>query len=137
MKINCKKMILCLITVALLMGCVEQDIHKARATWFGNQNNEVIVAIAGRLNFMKEDTNFMKGIYMAVDEVNANNGIQGRLLTILEKDDKASVIEGTIIAQDIIQNPGVVAVIGHTSVAGRGSVADRAGVWGRPVPADR
>lgn len=115
MKINCKKMILSLITAALLMGCVEGDIHKARATWFRNQNHEVIIAIAGRLSFMKEDTLFMKGIYMAVDEVNGDNGIHGRQLKILEKDDKASVIEGTIVAQDILKNLGVVAVIGHTS----------------------
>ncbi|MEW9122498.1 MAG: ABC transporter substrate-binding protein [Thermotaleaceae bacterium] len=115
MKTNWKAIILCLLLVIFLVGCVEQDIHKARTAWIENQERDLLIAVAGRQNFLKEDTDFMKGVYMALDTVNSNNGINGRLLKILEKDDAASVVQGTIIAQDLAKNPAVVAVIGHTS----------------------
>ena len=39
-----------------------------------------------------------------IDEINENGGIDGRRIQIIEADDKASTMEGTVIAQKFVTN---------------------------------
>ncbi len=50
---------------------------------------------------------------MAVDEANAAGGVLGRRIRLAERDDKESVDEGRVVAQQLGADPDVVAVIGH------------------------
>ena len=54
-----------------------------------------------------------QGLQMAVDEVNGAGGVLGRPLTVLREDDHESVDRGRLVAQRLVQNQDVIAVIGH------------------------
>jgi branched-chain amino acid transport system substrate-binding protein len=54
-----------------------------------------------------------EGLDLAVEEINARGGIQGRQLRIVRFDDNESVNGGLRVAQEIAANPDIVAVIGH------------------------
>jgi branched-chain amino acid transport system substrate-binding protein len=59
------------------------------------------------------DMRFAQGLDLAVEEVNAAGGIQGRRIRLLKEDDRRSVNEGLLVAQRLAENPDVVAVVGH------------------------
>lgn len=100
----------------LLGGCTaDQDITKTREVWANKADSEICFGVAGRMSFMKEGTHFMKGIAMAVDEINQKGGIMGKPIRIIEEDDNGQFMEGTSIAQKFAENPMISAVIGHSS----------------------
>lgn len=100
----------------LLVGCmVGQDMAKTREAWSNKADGEICFGVAGRMSFMKEGTHFMKGIEMAVDEINQKGGIMGKPIRIIQEDDKGQFMEGTSIAQKFAENPRISAVIGHSS----------------------
>jgi len=57
---------------------------------------------------------FVHGICLAVKEINDKGGLLGRNLNILFRDDNGDVSEARIVAQSLVDNPEVMAVIGHT-----------------------
>ncbi len=63
--------------------------------------------------FSEMNSHFREGIQMAVEEINANGGINGRKLNIVCKDDHRDVTQGRLIAQQFADNPEIFAVIGH------------------------
>lgn len=54
------------------------------------------------------------GVLVAVDEINAQGGIQGRPLQLLVQDDENDALKGGAILREM-KEKGVVAVIGHTT----------------------
>jgi branched-chain amino acid transport system substrate-binding protein len=56
-----------------------------------------------------------RGIDLAVDEINGSGGINGRKLEILARDDEASGAKAASIAQELVANPEVLAVVGHVN----------------------
>ena len=56
---------------------------------------------------------FAEGLDMAVEEVNASGGVNGRPLRLERGDDGGSVDGGRAVAQRFADDPDVVAVIGH------------------------
>ncbi|MGH7648999.1 MAG: ABC transporter substrate-binding protein [Gemmatimonadaceae bacterium] len=56
---------------------------------------------------------FGDGLRMALDEVNATGGVDGRHVRVVRFDDQASVDKGRLVAEQIGADPNVVAVIGH------------------------
>lgn len=54
-----------------------------------------------------------KGIDLAVREVNASGGVLGRTVRIKRADDNESIVDGRLVAQRMIEDPNVFAVIGH------------------------
>lgn len=61
----------------------------------------------------KSGIRYGDGMELAVEEVNAAGGVRGRRLRILRVDDRESVDQGRVVAQQIASNPDVVAVVGH------------------------
>ena len=59
------------------------------------------------------DVLYRQGMELAVAEVNAARGVNGRSLRLKELDDHESVDDGRMVAQQLAREPGVVAVIGH------------------------
>src|SRR6056297_1751394 len=62
--------------------------------------------------YMDNGIEFDLGFQLALEEINAGGGINGRALKVLKADDKGSVAEGMKAAQYFIQQE-VAAVIGH------------------------
>src|SRR5690606_39739667 len=56
---------------------------------------------------------YSKGLDMAVAEINGAGGVLGRPLRIKRVDDRESVAEGRLAAQQLAEDREVVAVIGH------------------------
>ena len=73
--------------------------------------------IVGAAGPFKESYGVMsrRGIELAVDELNRNGGINGARLRILARDDEASGSRAAAIAQEFVNNPEVLAVVGHVN----------------------
>lgn len=56
-----------------------------------------------------------RGIDLAVEEINRAGGINGAPLKILARDDEANGSRAAAIAQELVQNPEVLAVVGHVN----------------------
>jgi branched-chain amino acid transport system substrate-binding protein len=56
-----------------------------------------------------------RGIDLAVEEINRAGGIDGKKLRIRSRDDQADGSRATTIAQELVSDPAVLAVIGHVN----------------------
>lgn len=97
----------------LLSGCGgTPDIATERAQRAEQAQGDILIGAAwpwvNRGSWMYGD-----GMQMAVDEINAAGGVLGRSVQIIREDDQESVTQGRLAAQRFIDNPDVVAVIGH------------------------
>ena len=61
-------------------------------------------------NYGKESRN---GMNMAVDEINAKGGVQGRKIRLLVEDHGYEPKRAVLAAQKLIQQDGVFAILGH------------------------
>ncbi|HEX8360232.1 MAG TPA: ABC transporter substrate-binding protein, partial [Longimicrobium sp.] len=101
-------------TVLVLAGCAPQSVAEARHTRAALDTGDLVIGAAWPWAAGDgEGILYRKGLEMGVEEVNARGGVQGRRLRLLFEDDEQSVNEGMRIAQRLISNPEVVAVIGH------------------------
>jgi branched-chain amino acid transport system substrate-binding protein len=101
-----------LCVLLLFAACGSRDprderIHRAR-----NGSGDLVIAAAWPWELRKE-IRYGEGMQMAVDEVNAGGGIGGRQLRLARYDDRESIDHSRIVAQQIADDPNVVAVIGH------------------------
>lgn len=95
----------------LLAGCAGDSLSETRAVMAVKNQGDIVIGAAWP--FAKNDGGLWQGIELAVGELNAAGGINGRQIQIIKKDDDASVTKGMAIAQEFAENPEVVAVIGH------------------------
>jgi branched-chain amino acid transport system substrate-binding protein len=63
------------------------------------------------------------GVKLAVDEINAANGINGHHLNLIERDDKADGGQAAVVASEFVANEDVSAVVGHVNSGGMLSAA--------------
>jgi len=77
------------------------------------QTDEITIGVA--YGFSVRQDLMRNGLEMAVDEVNKEGGILGKKLRLRVEDDLRSVTRGGVVAQSFINDPNVVAVIGHGS----------------------
>lgn len=54
-----------------------------------------------------------QGFEMAADEINATGGVLGRKIRLLKREDGGTVSSARVVAQELAENPDVIAVIGH------------------------
>jgi len=91
--------------------------------------SEVVIGVA--YGFSVREDLMRNGLDMAVEEINATGGVLGKKIRLRLEDDLRSVTRGGTVAQSFIDDPSVVAVIGHGSSTVSISVAamyDRAGL---------
>lgn len=104
---------LLLLCVALLSAaCGSRDPREERVHRARNGRGDLVIAAAWPWELRKE-IRYGEGLQMAVDEVNAGGGIGDRKLRLARYDDRESIDQGQIVAQQIAGDPDVVAVIGH------------------------
>lgn len=98
----------------LLTSCFSQtDMVKAREAFASKASGNIIVSVVWPISELKSDTGFVNGANMAIEEINANKGVQGRQLEIKVMDEKLSFREEMLSAQEIASQKDIVAVIGH------------------------
>jgi branched-chain amino acid transport system substrate-binding protein len=106
------KIFFALLLMLGLVSCQEKNLAQKRADHLAESKSEIVIAVAWPLELSK--SSLIKGINLAVDEINQSGGIlNGRKIRILLKDDGASLTTGRLVAQEIANDPDVAAVIGH------------------------
>lgn len=104
-----------LLVVSLMAGCGggSQDAGKATTGETGGTETVKIGflgALTGDVAMYGQPT--LEGMKMAVEEVNAAGGIDGKLLEIVEDDNRGDKQEGAAITQKLISRDKVVAIVG-------------------------
>ena len=100
-----------LIIITLLSGCAAQPtLAELREGVAARAQGDIEIGLAWPLT--SNDGGLSQGVDLAVSEINAGGGINGRHLRILAKDDEGSVTQGEAVAQEFVQNKNIVAVIG-------------------------
>lgn len=99
---------LCLL--AALCSCERASPAQARARSLAQSHGEIVIAVAWPLR--QDDARLANGVNLALEEINQAGGILGgRKIRLVFKDDQASLATGRMVAQEIADQPEVVAVI--------------------------
>lgn len=106
-----KIMILCIVSLFCLTGCGNSDLAKQREKNAG-QGDSIIIGVPVPLAFARENTRFLNGIEMALEEIN-EKGVNGKKVKLEIVDDKGNFKTAVDIAQNFSENSQMVAVIGH------------------------
>jgi branched-chain amino acid transport system substrate-binding protein len=101
------------ILLASACGGSNPAYERAARAWYASQTRADIVIGAVWPLAQYPDHHFLKGIELAVEEINAAGGIQGRLLRVQVEDDGDNEIEGRMASRRLAADPDLVAVIGH------------------------
>jgi branched-chain amino acid transport system substrate-binding protein len=100
------------VSLMILTACSEQDLGIRRAQQAEETNDNIQLGFVWP--FAQDYDLLPEGVVLAVEEINANGGLlDGRPLTIIQKDDDDSVHDGRLIAQEFAEDPNITAVIGH------------------------
>jgi len=114
---------LSLLAVALFVGCTEQQQTTNQQSGQSPTENAsgkatskpIVLAVAAP--FTGDSSEFgvqiKMAIELAVEELNAQNGINGRPVQLIMEDDAGNPAEAQNVATKIASNPDVLAVIGH------------------------
>ncbi|HVG44263.1 MAG TPA: ABC transporter substrate-binding protein, partial [Longimicrobium sp.] len=101
---------------ALLLAaaaCGEDDPGVERARRAASEGGEIVVAAPWSWEARGGEILYGEGMDLAVEEINAGGGVGGRPLRVLRVEDRESVEEGRLVAQELGKNPEVAAVVGH------------------------
>lgn len=94
------------ITLALsISGCSEDGGDRGAA------RGDIVIGVGWPLASRNEG--LAEGVRLAIDEINAGEGVLGRKLRVVSADDGGSVSEGLSAASRFTDDPQTVAVIGH------------------------
>jgi branched-chain amino acid transport system substrate-binding protein len=102
--------LICVVLLSAACGSHEPREERVRRAREGS--GDLVIAAAWPWDLRKE-IRYGEGMQMAVDEVNASGGVRGRHLRLARYDDRESIDRGRVVAQQIADDPDVVAVIGH------------------------
>lgn len=91
----------------------------------------VLIAAAGNWDAGYGEMN-KRGIELAVEQVNRDGGIRGRPLRIIERNDNGEGTKAVSIAAEFVNNPDIVAVVGHVN---SGTMIAAAPVYDQGLPA--
>jgi len=87
----------------------------------GNNNNNDVIKIGLNYEFSGGNSSYgqssVDGIKMAIDEINAAGGVNGKQIELVRRDNKSEAAEALSIATDLMTRQGVVAVLGPATSA--------------------
>ncbi len=100
-----------LVSLCLLAGCLNHNLAVQREENAG-KGDKIVIGVPVPLKFAEENTNFLKGIKMAQDDINVS-GINGKKIKLEIADDQGNFKKAVDIAQAFSKDVSMVAVIGH------------------------
>jgi len=108
-------MVLCILLAGLLTSCFDSgDTAVRRSRRAEKKQGDILIGAVAPWQKVAEHGHLdWNGIELAVKQVNAGGGIDGRKVRIVKKDDQASVNTGINIAQEFADDLDITAVIGH------------------------
>lgn len=103
-----------LMLLICISGCGTRENSAGAWEVLSNKfDDSIFIGVVGTMWIMEDASKYLDGVRLAVEEINAEGGINNRDIKILELDDKAQTMEGIKIAQKLVEEPKVSAVIGH------------------------
>lgn len=102
----------CLALLSFLSTCTAADTAAQRASRAAAAKGDILIGAGGPWSSAMGKT-MWEGMELAIEEINARGGIGGRTLKVIKGDDQSSVDVGRMVAQSFVDNPDMVAVIGH------------------------
>lgn len=99
--------------IGFATGCSPTDPASVRNERAAEADGDLIIGVAWPWAAREEAGLYAEGLDMAVEEANAGGGVLGRTLRLVKADDEESVDGGRLVAQRFVNDPDVVAVIGH------------------------
>lgn len=99
----------------IIQGCrPKPDVKTERISQAQLNTKNVVIGIVlpSSDNLILQD--YLNGISMAQNQINRDGGIDGRRVDLIFKDDRGQLEHARHIVQSYINNPDVVAVIGHS-----------------------
>lgn len=106
-----KIVVLCLVALFMLAGCTSNDLAGQREKNAG-KGSDILIGVPVPLEFAKENTNFLKGLELAQEDINAE-GINGKKIKLQIADDGGNFKTAVDIAREFSENTRMMAVIGH------------------------
>ncbi|MBH1942177.1 ABC transporter substrate-binding protein [Mobilitalea sibirica] len=103
-------LLITVVIVSLLGGCSSSNKKDS-----GNGPIKIAVAFPMTGDNAEYGKSFLLAAQIKVDEWNANGGVLGRNIELVNYDDKNSGEEAASIAQKIVSNPEIIGVLGHFS----------------------
>lgn len=111
--------IMLLAALALATSCGSpRTPAEMRSAHHKNSKGEIVVGFSGPWEMgtaPESAADAVKGLDLALDEINAGGGIGQRKLSIIRLSDGGTLEEGSKVAQNFASNPDICAVIGHES----------------------
>lgn len=98
----------------------------------GRSNEPIIIGIAGPFSEAR-GRSMLLAARLAIKEINDQGGVRNRLLALDSLDDSASTTRAIAVAQQLRDNPRVVAVIGHLTSGTTMAAADIYNAGRNPV----
>lgn len=92
-----------------LRGAAEERAHQAENA---ESNDPIIIGAVAPWETLANLGNYREGLELALQELNQEK-VLGREIKLLWKDDQGSVTRGRAVAQQLAENPKVMAVLGH------------------------
>jgi len=108
-----KSSFLLIITCCLLTACnVDYETMASQRVEYAQKNQGEIVIVA-----LQDPTrsHYIKGVMLAVEDINQQNGLLGRPLKLLVEQDSSDFVTARPTIRRIVSNPKVSAVMGHRS----------------------
>lgn len=102
---------LILILIVALAACDWDDTNSRRVKTAQKGEGNLVIGVAWSWEY--DPGLLWEALTLGVDEINSSGGLLGRKLELKRIDDKASVTQGRISAQSLVDDEKVIAVIGH------------------------
>ncbi|HJU72517.1 MAG TPA: ABC transporter substrate-binding protein [Gemmatimonadaceae bacterium] len=80
----------------------------------GSEQMPIAIATAGPWA-MANGAMHKRGVELAVEQINANGGIDGRPVKLIDRDDEASGVKAAKIAAEFVADRSILAVVGHVN----------------------
>ncbi|KUO74518.1 MAG: hypothetical protein APF81_03530 [Desulfosporosinus sp. BRH_c37] len=106
-----KLLILLIAALFVLVSCTNRSLPERDKVALTDKNN-IRVGIPVPLEFAEANTDFLDGIGLAQEEINAR-GLMGKKIEPVIVDDRGVFKDAVEVAQNLVKDPDVVAVIGH------------------------
>ena len=104
-------LVLCILLPGLLSGCFNNNLVQQREKDAATGDN-ILIGVPVPLEFAQKNTSFLKGIDLALEDINAE-GVNGKKFELQIVDDKGNFKTAGDIAQEFSANTSMLAVIGH------------------------
>ncbi len=103
-------------SILLSSACVDKGANSAN-TSTGGDTGDIKVGVYGDLTGQTSSfgQSTINGIRLAVDEINAAGGVNGRKITLVSEDDQGRPEQATTVVQKLINQDKVIALLGEVA----------------------